>query len=65
MKRNAVYNFFRHIAVAGNVLFVLWMLSNGINEGFKATIYEIFSYMGLTFLLSLNTVLLLLRHQGK
>jgi hypothetical protein len=59
MKKNAVYNLFKYVAVAGNVLFVLWMLANGIDEGFKGTIYEIASYIGLTLLLTLNTVLLL------
>jgi hypothetical protein len=59
MKKNAIYNLFKYAAVAGNVLFVLWMLSNGIDEGFKGTIYQILSYIGLTLLLTLNTVLLL------
>jgi hypothetical protein len=59
MKTNAVYNLFKYAAVAGNVLFVLWMLLSGIDEGFTATIYEIASYIGLTLLLTLNTVLLL------
>jgi hypothetical protein len=59
MKKDAVDNLFKYAAVAGNVLFVLWMLSNGINEGFKGTIYQIVSYIGLTLLLTLNTVLLL------
>jgi hypothetical protein len=59
MKKDAVDNLFKYAAVAGNVLFVLWMLSNGINEGFKGTIYQIVSYIGLTLLLTRNTVLLL------
>lgn len=63
MNENAVYGLLKYAAVAGNILFVLWMLLNGIAEGFKATIYEIASYIGLTLLLTLNTVLLL--HKDK
>lgn len=59
MKKNGVYNLSKHAAIAGNVLFVLWILRNGIDEGFRGTIYEILSYVGLTLLLTFNTVLLL------
>jgi len=63
MGKNANYSFFKYAAVAGNVGFVLWILYNGINEGFKGTIYEIISYAGLIILLSLNTALLLLKQK--
>jgi hypothetical protein len=46
------------IAVAGNILFILWMLYNGIDEGFRASAYQLASYVGLTLLLILNSVLL-------
>ena len=49
----------KYAAIAGNVLFVLWLTYNGIDEGFKGTLYQIMSYIGLTLLLALNTVLLL------
>ena len=52
-----VYKFFRNIALAGNILFVLWLLRNGINEGFQGTIYQIISYISLTLLLGLNSIL--------
>jgi hypothetical protein len=52
-----IYKLFRNIALAGNILFVLWMLYNGINEGFRGTAYQIMSYIGLTLLLGLNSVL--------
>ena len=48
----------RTLAIAGNVLFVLWILYNGINEGFKGTLPEIISYIALVILLGMNTVLL-------
>ncbi len=48
----------KYCAVAGNVLFILWMLYNGMDEGFRATPYQLASYLGLTLLLLLNSVLL-------
>jgi hypothetical protein len=56
--RAPVVNFFRYAAIMGNLLFILWILYNGINEGFKGTVYEIISYIGLMLLLLLNSMLL-------
>jgi hypothetical protein len=53
------YTLLTYLAVAGNILFVLWLLFNGMDEGWKATPYQIMSYLGLTFLLALNTYLIL------
>jgi hypothetical protein len=50
----------RYVAIAGNMLFVLWILYNGINEGFRGTPVEIVSYVGLVVLLLLNAILLIL-----
>jgi len=50
---------FKGLAITGNILFILWVLYNGIDEGFTGTIYQILSFGGLVLLLSLNTVLLL------
>ncbi len=49
------------LAVAGNGLFILWMLYNGIDEGFRASAYQLASYLGLTLLLLFNSVLLFVR----
>lgn len=46
-------------AIAGNILFTLWILYNGINEGFQGTIIEKFSYVTLMGLLVLNAFLLM------
>lgn len=46
------------LALAGNVLLVLWMLYNAIDEGFRAAPPELASYVVLTVLLVLNSVLL-------
>jgi len=56
---STIFKFLRYIAITGNVLFVLWILYNGIDEGFKGTIVQIVTYLGLIFLLILNALLLL------
>lgn len=55
---NRVSSWLRYAAIAGNVLFILWITRNGINEGFRGTPPEIASYVGLFVLLTLNSVLL-------
>lgn len=46
-------------AVAGNILFVLWILYNGINESFQGTTIEKVSYIALMGLLAVNAFLLI------
>ena len=46
------------LAVAGNAVFVLWVLYNGIDEGFRGTPAQIASWLLLTALLVLDSVLL-------
>ena len=48
----------KYAAIAGNIIFILWILFNGINEGFKGTLVEKFSYAGLIGLLAINSILL-------
>ncbi len=55
--------FLKLCAVAGNVLFMLWMSYNAIDEGFRATPYQLMSYVGLAVLLILNSVLLFMRER--
>lgn len=51
-----------YLTIAGNILFILWMLYNGMNEGFSgSTGPQIASYIGLTALLILNSILILRR----
>jgi hypothetical protein len=59
MKNISLYNLFKYIAIAGNVLFILWVTYNGIDEGFRGTLVQQVSYIGLMLLLVLNTVLIL------
>ncbi|MCX6187807.1 MAG: hypothetical protein NTU43_12590 [Bacteroidetes bacterium] len=50
-------------AILGNILLALWILYNGINEGFQGTAIEKFSYVILITLLSVNAFLLLHKKQ--
>ena len=62
MTQNPVLSLLRIIAIAGNVVFILWITYNGIDEGFKGTLPQIASYIGLTALLILNIVLLSIKN---
>jgi len=53
-----------YLAIAGNVVFILWVTANGIDEGFQGTAPQLASYIGLIGLLLLNTLLLLRRRSG-
>lgn len=59
MKNIGIYGLFKYVAIAGNVLFILWVTYNGIDEGFRGTIVQVMSFVGLMLLLALNTVLIL------
>jgi hypothetical protein len=48
----------RFLAIFGDIGFILWMTYNAIDEGFKGTIYQQLSYIGLTSVLLLNIYLL-------
>ena len=37
MKNISLYKLFKYLAIAGNVLFILWVSYNGIDEGFSGT----------------------------
>jgi hypothetical protein len=51
--------FLTWIALAGNILFILWITYNGIAEHFSGTIYEKISYIGLMAVLVINIILIL------
>ncbi len=52
----------RYAAIAGNTLFFLWILYNGVNEGFNARPLEKFVLTSLLLLLVLNIGLLATGH---
>lgn len=50
---------FKPIALIGNVIFIFWILYNGLDEGFASiNSVQAVSLIGLIFLLILNCVLL-------
>lgn len=49
------------LAIVGNVAYFLWILVNGIDEGFRGTLVQYVSFTGMLVLLILNTVLLSLK----
>ena len=56
---NETRNMLRYLAIAGNIIFVLWILYNGIDEGFQATApTQMLLYIGMMIVLSLNAALL-------
>ena len=63
MKNNPILSALRCLALSCNILFILWILYNGINEGFEGTIPEKLSYIGLMILLAMNSILLLNREK--
>ena len=48
----------RYAAVTGNILFVLWISFNAMDEGFRGTIYQKLSAMGIIGLLIVNSILI-------
>ncbi len=63
MRNKQSISFLRYAAIVGNVLFILWILFNGIREEFKAPLTENFHYVAVMGLLAINTVLLFSRIQ--
>jgi len=58
MTKNFMIDLLRFAAIFGNVIFILWIAYNAIDEGFRGTIYQIISGIGIILLLILNTILL-------
>ncbi len=46
------------LVIAGNIIFICWILYNGIREGFRGTLPEKISYLALIILLATNAFLL-------
>jgi hypothetical protein len=58
-------NLLKFAAIVGNILFVLWILFNGISEGFVGTTLEKISYLSLMLLLVTNSILLLVNSNSQ
>ncbi len=48
----------RYVAISGNVIFVFWVLFNGVDSGFSGSSVQVASYLALLGLLGLNTALI-------
>jgi len=48
----------KYLVIIGNLIFILWITYNGIDEGFKGTIYQKISYISLITFLFLDIYLL-------
>lgn len=53
-----VRSWIRHFVIAGNAVFVLWIIRNGMEAGFRGRPVEVASGVGLIALLVLNAALL-------
>ena len=59
MQNKSFIYLLRYGAIAGNFIFILWISYNAIKEGFRGTLPEKVSYIGLMGLLAVNTFFLL------
>lgn len=59
MKKNNLVLLLKQAAIAGNILFILWVSYNAIKEGFSGTLPEKVSGAGLVGLLIVNCFLLI------
>jgi hypothetical protein len=55
----------RFAAISGNILFILWATYNGVKEGFRGTLPEKISYVGLMSLLALNSYIIVIGSKPK
>lgn len=52
-------NLFKNLAIAGNFLYILWILYNGVDEfSAKVTVVHVTAYIGIIVLLIINIFLL-------
>ena len=59
MKKTPLFPLIRLAAIAGNVLYILWIVYNAIDSGFSARPMEVMALTGLIVLLILNLLLLI------
>ena len=60
MKNISVYSLFKYAAITGNVIYILWVLRDGIPDSRFASFTV---YWGLILLLILNIILLFLKEK--
>ena len=57
MQNKKLFLFLRFAAIGGNILFILWIMFNAMDEGFRGTLPEKLSAVGLIGLLIVNCIL--------
>lgn len=65
METKPIITLLRYAAIGGNILFILWILFNAMDEGFRGTMQEKLSAIGLIGLLTVNCTLLLTKPSQK
>jgi hypothetical protein len=65
MEEKPFITLLKYAAIGGNILFVFWIFFNAMDEGFRGTLPEKLSGIGLIGLLILNCTLLLLKSNLK
>jgi hypothetical protein len=53
-----LYSLLKYFAIFLNSVYILWLLYNGIDEGFKGNAVTVIAPLGMIFLLILNIILL-------
>lgn len=53
-----VRSWLRYVGIVGNVVYFLWIVRYGIDQGFRGSLVEVISLTGLLVLLFLNVALL-------
>ena len=59
MRNQQLIFLLKSVAIAGNGVFILWILYNGFSEGFKGSLSEITPFFILAGIFIVNTILLL------
>ena len=57
-KNGSIYKTVKYIALAGNVLYILWILYNAVDSGFQERPVQMVALTGLLILLILNILLI-------
>ncbi|HYM95413.1 MAG TPA: hypothetical protein VET23_14845, partial [Chitinophagaceae bacterium] len=65
MRNKELFLFLKYAAVAGNILFMLWITYNALKEGFNGTFWEKLSCISLMGLLMVNSILVLGKQTAK
>jgi hypothetical protein len=58
MKKSEKYNLLKRGVIFVNIAYILWILYNGIDEGFRGSIVSVVAPFGLVLLLIINIILL-------